>query len=199
MDYRTASQRAEHEEVIKGSRFLAWVAPVTGTDEAQGLLQEARERYPDASHHCWAWRCGAEQRFSDDGEPGGTAGRPMLEVILRRDLDYVAAVVTRWFGGTRLGAGGLVRAYGGATARALDTAGSHLVEARTELLLRVPFSLEDSVQRFLATADGVRTEASAYTAAGLELRASIPVRSAKAFAAALTDHTRGGVAVTIAS
>lgn len=120
MPYLSVAKTHVREEVVKGSSFLALVTRVKGVDDALAKLAEVRARHPDATHNCWAYRIGAELRFSDDGEPGGTAGRPMLEVLQKRDLDFVLAVVTRYYGGTKLGAGGLVRAYGGSLAKALD-------------------------------------------------------------------------------
>ncbi len=195
MDYETVAGRAEHLEVVKGSRFIAWVAPAGDADEAAALVAEARKEHPDATHHCWAYRCGADQRFSDDGEPGGTAGRPMLEVILRRDLDYVVTVVIRYFGGTRLGAGGLVRAYSGATARVLDVAGTKTVLQREWLELRVPFGLADSLFRFIAAEAEVRTEDQVYDADGLVLTVSIPAGLADGLVAAVTEQTHGAASV----
>ncbi|MDQ3398730.1 MAG: YigZ family protein, partial [Deinococcota bacterium] len=111
MSYLTVAGPGQHEEIIKGSRFLGFVAQVDSVEEALAFVEGVRERYRGASHHPWAYMLSPEYRFSDDGEPGGTAGRPMLEVLQRRELDRVIAVVTRYFGGTKLGAGGLVRAY----------------------------------------------------------------------------------------
>src|SRR5690606_6244865 len=110
VDYVTSNKRVQLEQVGKASRFIGWAATVESEDEARELLAAARREHPTATHHCSAWRLGEVVRFSGDGEPGGTAGRPMLEVILKRDLQNVATVVTRYFGGTQLGAGGLVRA-----------------------------------------------------------------------------------------
>lgn len=111
-------------EPTRGSRFLATVAAVASEDEARSLHAELARMMPDASHHCWAWRIAqpAIDRAGDDGEPGGSAGRPILAQLTGRDLVDVAAVVSRWFGGTKLGVGGLVRAYGGAVGQALDRA-----------------------------------------------------------------------------
>jgi len=106
-----------HEEDIKKSRFLAHAAPVASVDEAMAFF--ARHADPAATHNCWAYRIGNEYRFHDDGEPGGTAGRPILQAIDGQGLDRVAVLVVRWFGGIKLGAGGLVRAYGGCAANCL--------------------------------------------------------------------------------
>lgn len=123
------------ETEVKHSRFLAAVRRVDTADAALAFVDEQRRLYPDARHHCWAFVVGDDQsmraeRSSDDGEPGGTAGIPMLQVLHHRDLVNVAAVVTRWFGGIKLGAGGLVRAYSGAVTAALDE--TSLVERRQQ-------------------------------------------------------------------
>lgn len=114
------------ETEVKRSRFLAALRRVESTEAALDFVEDQRRLYPDARHHCWAFVVGDEQatraeRSSDDGEPGGTAGIPMLQVLHHRDLVNVAVVVTRWFGGIKLGAGGLVRAYSGAVTAALDS------------------------------------------------------------------------------
>ena len=125
--YDTVARAATAEIEVKRSRFLGHVVPVTTEDEARAVVDAARKEHWDARHHCSAFVLGpdgAVQRSSDDGEPSGTAGAPMLEVLRGRGLTDVVAVVTRWFGGTLLGAGGLVRAYSDATKAALDAAGT---------------------------------------------------------------------------
>lgn len=122
---RTLAARHRYEaELIKGSRFIATLAPVADESAARDLLDELRAEWPDASHHCWAWRLAspAIDRAGDDGEPGGSAGRPILAALTGREVVDTAVIVTRWFGGTKLGVGGLVRAYGGTAAQALDDA-----------------------------------------------------------------------------
>ena len=106
-----------HEEDVKKSRFLAYAGPVASVSEAMALFE--RHGDPAATHNCWAYRIGNEYRFNDDGEPGGTAGQPILRAIDGQGLDRVAVLVVRWFGGIKLGAGGLVRAYGGCAANCL--------------------------------------------------------------------------------
>lgn len=189
----TVPRFTEHLETVKGSRFIAWVAPAETEDDALQLLERARAEHPDATHHCSAWRIGELMRFSDDGEPGGTAGRPMLEVMLKRDLQNVAAVVVRYFGGTRLGAGGLVRAYSGAVAKALDAAGTVEVLEQAHISLTVPFALADSVIRFMAERPDIVTDRNEYSADGLELTLQMPVGQAEEFRVSLRDHTNGGV------
>jgi len=121
----TIAEPVEHEIVITKSRFITTVAPVTGVEDADRVIAEVRRRRWDARHNCTAMVTGVlgdQARSSDDGEPSGTAGVPMLEVLRRRDLTDVVAVVTRYFGGVKLGAGGLVRAYSTSVSEALDRA-----------------------------------------------------------------------------
>ncbi len=130
-DMRTIKQPGEHELEVKKSRFLCAVARVTSEDEAREFIQFRRKQHHDARHHCSAYVLGDDaqtQRSSDDGEPAGTAGVPMLEVLRRNEITDTVAVVSRYFGGVLLGAGGLVRAYGGAVSEALEHVG--MVERR---------------------------------------------------------------------
>ena len=125
--YVTVAREATAEIEVKRSRFLGHVVPVTTEDEARAVVEAARKEHWDARHHCSAFVLGPDgalQRSSDDGEPSGTAGAPIGDYDLDRGLTDVVAVVTRWFGGTLLGAGGLVRAYSDATKAALDAAGT---------------------------------------------------------------------------
>jgi putative IMPACT (imprinted ancient) family translation regulator len=101
----TLAQPYRHLEAIKKSRFLALAAPVESTEQALAFLREVSD--PAATHNCWAWRIGQDYRFNDDGEPGGTAGRPILQAVEGQGIDRVMVVVTRWYGGIKLGAGGL--------------------------------------------------------------------------------------------
>lgn len=120
--YHTVYRGGSGEIVEKKSRFIAEVFPVTSEEEAMQYLEEARKRYWDARHHCWAYVLGrnpSAERMSDDGEPAGTAGKPILEVIRGRQITDVLVIVTRYFGGTLLGTGGLVRAYTASAAEGL--------------------------------------------------------------------------------
>lgn len=125
--YRTVARAGVHETEINRSRFICALAPVATEQEAQDFVARVRREHPAASHNCFAYVIGADasvQKASDDGEPGGTAGVPMLQMLTRREMRYVAAVVTRYYGGVKLGAGGLIRAYGGAVGEALDAVGT---------------------------------------------------------------------------
>ncbi|WP_046498274.1 YigZ family protein [Streptomyces odonnellii] len=125
--YRVVARAGGHEVEINRSRFLCALAPVASEQEAQDFVARVRKEHPTATHNCYAYVIGADasvQKASDDGEPGGTAGVPMLQMLMRREVRYTAAVVTRYYGGVKLGAGGLIRAYGGVVGETLDLVGT---------------------------------------------------------------------------
>ncbi|MFK7740057.1 MAG: YigZ family protein [Planctomycetota bacterium] len=144
--YRTLARPHEHEpDKIKGSRHIANLFPVADAGAIEAALDSVRKRLVGANHHAFAWRLGRgdnEFRYSDDGEPSGSAGRPILQQIDGRALTDVLVVVTRFFGGTKLGTGGLVRAYGGAAAAALDLA--EIVEVVPHAKVSIRHSYDDS-------------------------------------------------------
>ncbi len=181
----TVAGEASHEDVVDGSRFIARVWPVGSVDEAEARIAAVRAEHPDATHNCWAYKVGDDLRFSDDGEPGGTAGRPMLEVMLKRGLDGCAAVVTRYFGGKKLGAGGLVRAYGAAVARALDAAGVRRLTAYVRLRVRAPYASSAAVLHELGD---VRKS---FDERGLTAEVAVPAGEEGALRQRLADLTRG--------
>lgn len=127
----------EHED--RGSRFLTYVFHAPAEEVFMQRLEELRAEHPKACHHCWAWRIGNAYRFSDDGEPGGSAGRPMLQVLEGSGVDDIGAICVRYFGGTKLGTGGLARAYTAATARGVDDAGRFEIVPRVRVSLRLTF------------------------------------------------------------
>ncbi|MFF5988522.1 IMPACT family protein [Prauserella flavalba] len=141
---RVIARDGEHEIEIQRSRFRCVVARITDLEAAAAMIARVRKAGPGANHHCTALRIGDPgsgrliARGNDDGEPAGTAGLPMLEVLARRELTDVVAVVSRWFGGVKLGAGGLVRAYSGALAETLDLVGQLRRVRHRELLVAVP-------------------------------------------------------------
>ncbi len=137
----TIAAAVEHETVIRKSRFLTRVEPVSSVEQAEAVIAAVRKRAWDANHNCTAMITGLlgdQARSSDDGEPSGTAGVPMLEVLRRRELTDVVAVVTRYFGGVKLGAGGLVRAYSSAVSETLDLATLVRRAALRQVTLEVP-------------------------------------------------------------
>lgn len=125
------------EEVIKKSTFIAIVAPVASVDAAKSFLQTYAQS--DVTHNCWAYKIGQLYRFNDDGEPSGTAGKPMLNAIEGQGFDNTAALVIRHYGGIKLGTGGLMRAYGGGTSRCLQAADFEIMQDISEVILNVPF------------------------------------------------------------
>ena len=135
------------EEIIKKSRFVAHAAPVKSQSESLDFYESVADQ--QATHNCWAWRIDRLHRSNDDGEPSGSAGRPILAMIEGRDLEQVMIVVTRYFGGIKLGIGGLVRAYGGSAAKCLDRAEIVNWQVRAECSLGFEFALTSSVHNLL--------------------------------------------------
>lgn len=156
--------RAEVRE--KGSRFLARVGPAADEAAARELLAALEREFPDATHHCWAWRLGAppRERGSDAGEPAGTAGVPILQVLRGAGLSDVMAVVVRWFGGTKLGKGGLARAYAAATREALQVLPVVSRVPTIRVALEVPYEKVGAVKRLIRP-PGVELESEEYGAA----------------------------------
>lgn len=190
---RTVAGAVTTEPVrVKGSRFIADLAPVPDEDAALGFLAGIRARHPDASHHCWAFRLASERaRSDDDGEPGGTAGPPILRHIEGADLSNVVCVVTRWFGGTKLGTGGLVRAYGDAAAAAIE--GARIVVRPVLVRFRVDhdYDLTAPVAGVLAAHEATTTAAEYAVTVTLEV--AVPVADAAPFTAAMVEATSGRV------
>jgi uncharacterized YigZ family protein len=151
----TLAQAAHSELVIKKSRFIGCVQAVPDRAAAQAVVAQLRIEHPAATHVCWAFLAGGQSAANDDGEPGGTAGRPMLEVLRRQDLEGVLATVVRYFGGVKLGAGGLVRAYTDAVAQALLTATKVPLQKMLSLRCAVPYAMEGMVRRELQHAGAV--------------------------------------------
>ncbi|AWN15527.1 YigZ family protein [Salinisphaera sp. LB1] len=163
---------------IQKSRFIGWCAGIDGVDDAHRLIALARQRYPDASHHCSAWIAGApgDDRaigFSDDGEPGGTAGRPMYQVIEGSGLGRIACVVTRYFGGIKLGTGGLARAYGQTVSALVADLPIREHVPRRRLSLDLTFADEQPVRRWLDEHEGRIIDAR-YHAGGVTLAVDWP-------------------------
>ncbi|NYT77360.1 YigZ family protein [Alcaligenaceae bacterium] len=184
----TLSAPASYEEDIKKSRFLALADAVQTPEEAMAFF--AANSVVDATHNCWAYRIGAEYRFNDDGEPGGTAGRPILQAIEGQQCDRVAVLVIRWFGGVKLGTGGLMRAYGGAAAQCLRLA------AKTELVDEVQVSCacdfaDIAILRARLPGFDVRVLDEQFTDTGARWVLAVPRTQAAALQALYTNLTRG--------
>ena len=188
------------EQVIERSRFLATVARAATVEEAQGFIRGVSAEFADATHNCWAYVAGAPGStshvgMSDDGEPHGTAGRPMLTVLLHSGVGEVAAVVTRWYGGVKLGTGGLARAYGGTLQEALAT----LPRAERMTLVRLEATVEygaiSAVQLLLPAHEGT-VEGVDYDA-DVRYRVVLPDGRVAAFEDALREATSGRAAVRV--
>ena len=178
------------DAVIEGSEFLMFAARADTPQEALAQLAALRERYPDATHHCWAYQIGSLYRFSDDGEPGGTAGTPMLRAIQGQSLDHVMVVAVRYYGGVKLGTGGLARAYGGGCAECLRTAPRLEVRPRVLRRVAVPYDQVSTLYHLLSQFSVERGE-EAYSGAGLMLPVQLYPEDVEAFGSALRDATRG--------
>lgn len=181
------------EQEIKKSRFLAQAAPAGSEEEARRFIAE--HSMPDAGHNCWALRVGDVYRFSDDGEPGGTAGRPILQAIEGQELDRVAVVVSRWFGGILLGAGGLVRAYGGTAASCLKAAAREPIVDYATLSVACAFADEARIRSSLGGFPGTRVETTGFTPDGVRLYVTLPRDRADAFIRLVADISRGQAVV----
>lgn len=173
---------------VKKSRFLAQAVPVEGPGEAMAWLQANAD--PTATHNCWAYRCGEAYRSSDDGEPGGTAGRPILAAIDAQGFDRVAVQVTRWYGGINLGAGGLARAYGGSAAECLRRAPRKDLIATVEARLSCGFELAGAVHSLLAAFSAEKLDED-FDEHGLRLRLRLPASMFEGLAGRLRDISRG--------
>ena len=154
--YRTIKSRGQAETVIKKSRFIGYAAPVASEEEALSFVEGIKKQHYNARHNCYAFAIGNENtlyRFSDDGEPQGTAGKPILEVITGQDMVNICIVVTRYFGGTLLGTGGLVRAYTEAAKLALDDAGAVTFALMTEVYITTNYNDSGKVSYLLNSSD----------------------------------------------
>ena len=191
--YKTLMKRASDSFIVNKSRFIGHGAPVESEEEALGFLAEMRREYQDASHNCYAYIIGTNMgimRYNDDGEPGGTAGMPIIEVMKARGVTNAIVVVTRYFGGILLGAGGLVRAYSAAAAAAVRSAGEVEMRECVRLSLETPYPLWGRVEPLLrerAQLDEVRYEAAVHAAAWVRQEQS------DALVRALIDRTDGRV------
>mgnify|MGYP000572668384 CR=1 FL=1 len=194
--YRFTWQGGTGELTEKKSRFIATLAPVKSEEEAQAFIEQIKKQYWDARHNCTAFTIGSRQltRCSDDGEPAGTAGRPMLDVLLGEDIHDTCVVVTRYFGGTLLGTGGLVRAYSGAVREALKAAVILERQKGIRLGIRTDYSDVGKIQ-YLIGQNRIPVLSSSYTDSVL-LQTLVPEPLFDSFVAALTEATAGKAALT---
>ena len=190
--YKTLLRAASDEFVVNKSRFIGHGCPCETEEAALAFLAEIRARHKDATHNCYAYIVGANMgimRYSDDGEPGGTAGMPIIEVMKARGVTNCAVVVTRYFGGILLGAGGLVRAYSQGAAAALNVCGVGVMHPTARYLLEVPYPMLGRLEFFLKTEPVIVEEKQFADAVILTL--VVRTSDEEAFAARLTNMSEG--------
>ena len=191
-EYLVPTAFGEDEFIEKKSRFIGRIWPVETEEAALEKIQEMKKQHYDATHNCWAYIIhGGAVRFSDDGEPGGTAGMPMLQVLQREGLHNCVCVVTRYFGGILLGAGGLVRAYTKGAKIAVDAAGKSMKRVWTVLYVPCPYTYYERVKLLVAECEGIIR--STEFGAEVELELLFAENVADAFLEKLTDMTAGTV------
>ena len=188
----TIFSSVDYELVIKKSRFIACIQPVADRASAQAVVQQLWAQHPDATHICWALLAGGQSAAVDDGEPSGTAGRPMLEVLRHHDLEGVLATVVRYFGGVKLGAGGLVRAYTDAVAQALQRAEKVPLRRLCTQQCAVPYALEGWMRRQLEQSAAVLLAVEHQTQ--LKMQWQIAEDAMQSLAARINEAGQGRVA-----
>ncbi len=192
--YFVPCAEAESEFTEKRSRFIGHLRRVETEEEARAYIESVKKRYYDARHNCWCYviHAGGAVRYGDDGEPQGTAGQPMLGVLQREAVENAVCVVTRYFGGVLLGAGGLTRAYARAAKDALDAAGKARMTRWERLRVSVPYPLFERLGRLIGAHGGVSEDTGYGADVCVTLR--LPAERRAAFEAALTELSGGGVA-----
>lgn len=196
LPYKVLQQGGVSEITEKKSRFIATLAPVSTEEEATAFIEEMKKKYWDARHNCSAFVIGENAqltRCSDDGEPGGTAGKPMLEVLLSSGVRNAAAVVTRYFGGTLLGTGGLIRAYTQAVQAGLDACGTAVMHYGVELKVTADYNGIGKIQYILGQ-NGLPVAESEYTDL-VKLKFTVPYESEENLCKELTEATAGKIKI----
>ena len=189
----TLTGLCEYREEIRKSRFITLAAPITSAQQAQDFIEQHSDL--NATHNCWAWKLGAQYRSSDDGEPGGTAGRPILSAIEAQDFDQVVVLVIRWYGGIQLGTGGLARAYGGGANKCLQAADKSPLITRVALECACSFSELALVKLRLSELNGVLSNET-FTANGVELVMEVSEAQIPDLQQQLADLSRGRIVLT---
>lgn len=193
MSVFTLTKLNKHEEEIKRSKFITYAKPIQSVEQAMQFI--SNYSVVNATHNCWAYQIGNEYRFNDDGEPTGTAGKPILQAIQGQQLDAVAVLVIRWFGGVKLGTGGLIRAYGGCASKCLQGA------TKVELIIRITLQIE-CLFTYISLVQSRLSEFKAeilnetYNNNGVVWQISIPVDLKNAFIDTVSNLTRGQSLIT---
>ncbi|MCF6441994.1 YigZ family protein [Pseudoalteromonas luteoviolacea] len=200
-EYKIPTETISHHEEIKKSTFLVHVAHTPTVDDAKAFIRSINDAYPDARHNCWAHVAGAPGGshvlgFSDDGEPNGTAGKPMLNVLMGSGIGEVTAVTTRYFGGIKLGTGGLVRAYGGTLNNALNVLTTAVKVPAAILIGESDYALQGVIEQHLASQYQVLNIQHTFTA-NIGWQIEIDAREAKLAIQSIFDLTHGSVAMKL--
>ena len=185
----TLASPGHSDIVVRKSRFIGCVQPMADRPAALAAVAELRAQHPTATHVCWALLAGGHSAAVDDGEPGGTAGRPMLEVLRHHDLEGVLATAVRYFGGVKLGAGGLVRAYTDCVVQALANATTAPLQRLVQLHCSLPYALEGTVRRELAAHHA--SLLSVVHGSVVQMELALPEANAQALQQALADLSSG--------
>ena len=193
---RTLAAAASVEIEIKRSRFITHAARVDNLAETLTFYETVAD--PAATHNCWAWRLDHQYRFNDDGEPASTAGKPIFSAIDGKGLDHIMVVVTRYYGGIKLGVGGLVRAYSGSAARCIDQAGIVEIQPRIECSIKAGFSWTGQVYAALEACDAKKLDEQ-YDDDGIIIQAEVIESKFHKLRSLLKDTTRGEVSVSSAT
>ncbi|MGI6160666.1 MAG: YigZ family protein [Christensenellales bacterium] len=190
-EYNTVTRFGEREIVINKSRFIGRCWPIKDEGQAVSILEDIRKKHWDATHNCYAYSLsrGGAQRYSDDGEPGGTAGLPMMEVLKKRDIYFALVVVTRYFGGIMLGVGGLVRAYSKVAAAAIDEAGPAVMTLSHRYSLVIDYGLLSRIENLIKNA-GYKLLDTVYTDK-VSLDIAVKAQEGATFEKAVMEATSG--------
>lgn len=188
---QTIAQPVHHELIIKKSRFICCVQPMQDRASAQMVVEALRQAHPGAAHVCWALLAGGQSAAVDDGEPSGTAGRPMLEVLRHQDLEGILATVVRYFGGIKLGTGGLVRAYTDSVAQALLQAEKITLQRMHTLQCSLPYALEGWLRRELEQAGATLLQVQHQ--ASVNMQWSMPQAQAETLVERINENGQGRV------
>lgn len=196
--YNIPTKQQRHEEIIKRSRFITTIAHASSADEANTFISSIKKEFPDASHNCWAYVAGppadsSRIGMSDDGEPHGTAGKPMLNVLLHSDIGEIVAVVTRYFGGTKLGPGGLVKAYSGSVKNTLE--GLFVLQKKQMILLKINFDYPhvNPIKLLIESYDGIILKEQYEE--NILMSVEIPKDTSDVFIQTITDLCSGAVKI----
>ena len=199
--FHTVGKAYGPEEIKeKGSRFISYLYPITSAEEAEGIIAALRKEYHDATHVCYAFRLGEGNeeysRFSDDGEPGSTAGLPIYNAIKANDYFNVLAVVVRYFGGTKLGTGGLARAYGAAARKVIDSAETVTIHIKKEVSLDFPYPFTGEIMQ-IVNRFSLQVVNREYTSKGVSIKLAVPVARIEDVARGISEASGGKLILNI--